>query len=204
MGDKKNPAASGNWRRGEVGHQSRSILSGKRPGVSNRPYGDSSHGDCQASLSNDDSSLTELHCLTSFSPLVFTFQRLCAEFVYSVQTSAQWEVCLKHRNNRREKIPAGVTPGNRSGVAAVFVLFVANDAAACHGSMYIDALVACGPRHAKFNPCGHRLTRRMPGCQSGDAGASPADRTGGCSPGDPRQGSPAIFIAGRLRTREVS
>ncbi len=73
-----------------------------------------------------------------FSPLVFTFQRLRAEFVYDVQTYAQREVCLKHRNNRREKIPAGVTPSNVFGVAAVFVLFVVNDAAARHVPIYID------------------------------------------------------------------
>ena len=70
------------------------------------------------------------------------------------------EVCPKHRNNRRE-IPAGASFTRE---AAVFVLFVVGG-------------VGCAQFAAPAATSRSSSKSRMPGCQPGDAGAIPADRT---------------------------
>ena len=70
------------------------------------------------------------------------------------------EVCLKHRNNRREillRVRTQVPSWQRC-------LFFLSNAARVH-SMYPRRLLRSS------------FKSRMPECQSGDAGAIPADRT---------------------------
>ena len=71
------------------------------------------------------------------------------------------EVCLKHRKNRRE-ISCGCEL--KRELAAVFVLFCRKR----RGCAQIAARAA----HSRSS-----FKSRMPECQSGDAGASPAERT---------------------------
>jgi hypothetical protein len=97
--------------------------------------------------------LTDLYCLI---PRPWLFQSRGFAWL----TAMHREVCLKHRNNRREMIPAGAL--SLWLRAAVFVLF-------CQRAARATSARAAIMRSSSKS--------RMPECQSGDAGASPADRT---------------------------
>ena len=72
------------------------------------------------------------------------------------------EVCLKHRKNRREMIPAGVS-SNRA------------DSGVCSFCRYMRR--GCVPNRTRAAHLRSSSKSKMPERHSGDAGASPADRT---------------------------
>lgn len=114
--------------------------------------------DCQAAH-QDDEAVRRDHAVRS-RPCYSKPRRLMRDCLHNRHSCIR-EVCHKHRKIRRETNPAGVSSKE---LTAVFVLFCRSGTGApCRG------------------PCRHSLRSsfksRMPVCQSGDAGASPAVRT---------------------------